>query len=154
VLNAIPATAGSVGTTYLAAGSVTQSILGTGVAGNGPSFSATLSTGSVTVANSTFTKIPCNVEEWDTANCYDNATNYRFTPNVAGYYQISAQVSLTGSTTAGNNTISIFKNGTQYRYGSSFGGASAAGYNTISSLVYCNGSTDYLEIYYYAKQWL
>ena len=55
----------------------------------GPTFSAYLSSGQ-TISNATHTKIQYNTEEWDTNNNYDNATNYRFTPTVAGYYQINA----------------------------------------------------------------
>ena len=53
-----------------------------------PAFSAYQSTGQ-TLSSSTWTKIQLQTEEFDTASCYDNATNYRFTPNVAGYYQVN-----------------------------------------------------------------
>ena len=60
------------------------------VSGNMPAFSAYQSVGT-TANNSTWTKIACNIEEFDTNSYYDNATNYRFTPLIAGYYQVMLQ---------------------------------------------------------------
>ena len=81
----VPAVNGNIVTTA-DTGTITQAMLGSGVyAGYGPSFSAYQSSAQ-TLSTNTWTKAQYNVEEWDTANCYDNATNYRFTPNVAGYY--------------------------------------------------------------------
>lgn len=55
------------------------------VAINGPAFSAYQSSAQ-TLSSGTITKIEFQTEEFDTDNCFDNAINYRFTPNVAGYY--------------------------------------------------------------------
>ena len=78
----IPANTGTVVTTG-STGVVTQTMLAGSVAGNGPAFSAYRSTNQA-AANNTFTKIQPNVEEFDTNSNYDNTTNYRFTPSVAG----------------------------------------------------------------------
>ena len=140
VLNAIPATAGSVGTTYLAAGSVTQSILGTNVAGNGPAFCYSI--GTVTsLPNATFTKLTYDTLVFDkTSGMYSSS---RFTPTIAGYYQINASIS--GISSFGTNApLSIFKNG-----GWQVAGVNINGYGTVNGLVYCNGSTDYIEIQQY-----
>jgi hypothetical protein len=162
VLNAIPATAGSVGTTFLAdssvttakiaAGAVVQADLATGVAGTGPAFSAT-KTNSQSVSNSTLTKIQLNSEEFDTANCFDSTTNFRFTPNVAGYYQFNGQVRLDLGTVsgAGEYYVAIYKNGSMFKRGFNPGVVSlTTGQNVllgISALIYANGSTDYFELY-------
>ena len=50
-----------------------------------PAFEAFLSSNQ-TVTDNTTTKIQFNSEVFDTDNCYDNSTNYRFTPTVAGKY--------------------------------------------------------------------
>jgi hypothetical protein len=84
VLNAIPATAGAVNSTYLLDGSVTQAKLSTNVAGNGPAFSATKSANQ-TVTSGVFTTITFDTEQFDTNNNFASNT---FTPTVAGYYQI------------------------------------------------------------------
>jgi len=45
---------------------------------NTPAFQAYLSA-NLTLANGTWTKFPCNTEDFDTDSAYDSATNYRFT---------------------------------------------------------------------------
>jgi hypothetical protein len=107
---------------------------------NGPAFSAYAGTGT-TVATATFTKVLFDTEEFDTNNNYASS---RFTPTVAGYYQISAGFNSTSGTTGTNNLIMIYKNGAWTRTGSTSVGGT---YFTISNLVYLNGSTDYVEIY-------
>jgi hypothetical protein len=117
------------------------------VSGNMPAFSAYGSTAQ-TVSTATFTKIAYNTEEFDTNSNYDNTTNYRFTPTVAGYYQISANI-FAPSSALGLLGISIYKNGARYRDGSFFPFSSTSPETCVSALVYCNGSTDYVEIYGY-----
>lgn len=129
-----------VSTVNLANGSVTQNILANGVAGTGPSFSAYLNT-ATNISTGTWTKLACNVEEWDTANCYDSATNFRFTPNVAGYYQVSAQVGFSG--TISGVQSKLLKNGSDYKHGTNYGG----NWGQLSCMVYLNGTTDYIEYY-------
>lgn len=114
----------------------------------GPAFSAYLSS-NLDVTSGTITKIPCNTEEFDTNSCYDNSTNYRFTPTTAGYYQITVQAYYN---TNGNQPTSffnlIYKNGsavkTNYFYVSS---TTILGQTPLSALIYCNGTTDYIEFY-------
>lgn len=146
VLNAIPATAGAVNSTYIAAGAVGQTALAAGVAGNGPAFSAYVN-GDTTVTTGTWTKLPCNTEEFDTASCYDNATNYRFTPTIAGYYQVSGQVSYSSSSTITLVICSLYKNGAGFKNGTYLTSSSSATRITLSTLVYLNGSSDYIEFY-------
>ena len=114
---------------------------------NGPAFSAYANT-ILSIANVTFTKIRCNVEEFDTNSNYDNSTNYRFTPTVAGYYQINGAVSYEGSGTMSRYLITILKNNVEYKRGtdSTSNGLAA----TVSSLIYFNGSTDYVELFGWA----
>jgi hypothetical protein len=45
--------------------------------------------------------------------------------------------------------IQIYKNGSGYKYGTDLSPAGSNGVAIISSLVYLNGSTDYVEIYGY-----
>ena len=123
-----------------------QAGLATNVAGNGPAFSAYQSSGSQSVTASTFTKVQFNTEEFDTNSNYDNATNYRFTPTVAGYYQVNSAVS--GAATAGTlYAISLYKNGAAFKNGNDLRAASASNNLVVSTLVSMNGSTDYLEVY-------
>ena len=114
------------------------------VSGNMPAFSAVQSS-SQTVTLNTWTKIQLQTEEFDTANCFDNTTNYRFTPNVAGYYQISGGIQvLTNLTTI---LLQIYKNGSGEKYLAYTSTSTGAAYG--SALIYLNGSTDYVELYGY-----
>ena len=126
-----------------------QPALSTGVAGTGPAFSA-YSNSSQTISNGTQTKLTVNVEEWDTANCFSSS---RFTPNVAGYYQVNATFRpLTSSGTMNAVLLSIYKNGSlYYRLYEQMQNSTPTGYNLpfMSTMVYLNGSSDYIEIYGY-----
>ena len=105
-----------------------------------PAFSAFQSS-TQTLSGSTNTKINFQTEEFDTNSNYDT-TNMRFTPTVAGYYQVSGEITVTTSST--NMYVSIFKNGTNFKQGPQ---PSSAGSSAISALVFLNGTTDYIELY-------
>jgi hypothetical protein len=101
-----------------------------------------------TLSSATTTKIQFQTEEFDTNNNFDSATNYRFTPRVAGYYQINAAIWFNGEDGGQQDAIYIFKNGASYKVGSYIADTGKLGLRAVvSSLVYCNGSTDYIEIY-------
>ena len=118
------------------------------VSGNMPAFSAYRSGTQAGFASSTYSKVPVQTEVFDTNNNYDNSTNYRFTPTVAGYYQISGAVVATGTNLNYLQAI-IFKNGSAYAQGGYVTTASGEGGSSVSCLVYMNGSTDYVELYAY-----
>ena len=115
------------------------------VSGNMPAFSVWAS-GSASIASNTFVKIALDTKTFDTNNCFDNATNYRFTPTVSGYYQINGRAGLSGTTGVVTCFCAIYKNGTRYKRGSDTG---VAGTSNVSDIVYFNGSTDYVELYIY-----
>jgi len=147
VLNAIPAVANAVTDSYINSGAVTQAKLGTNVAGNGPAFSAYSATNQTGVASGVFTKVLFDTEEYDTNN---NFASSRFTPTVAGYYQFNATVSFASVGTAGQMLVSLYKNGTRSMDGMLLSQtATASCYSTVSGILYCNGSTDYVEVYAY-----
>jgi hypothetical protein len=118
----------------------------------GPAFSAYFANGgsNLSVTSGTQTKIPYDTEEYDTSNCFDVTTNKgRFTPTVAGYYQINATFSAEPSTTITRCLIEIWKNGANYKRGVDV--PLSLYQPVIGSLVYCNGTTDYIEIYAYIE---
>ena len=117
-----------------------------GVPINGPAFSAYLSANQ-SIANSTNTKVQCNTEEFDTNSNYDNATNFRFTPTIAGYYQVSAFATMSAATTTGQSNIALYKNGSQFKNGAQVSNGTSGFGMPLSTLISMNGSTDYLEIY-------
>ena len=110
--------------------------------GNMPAFSAYRTT-TQSISASTWTKLQFNTEEFDTNNNYDPTTNYRFTPTVAGYYQISA--AWANSNNSSYNYVAIYKNGSANKL--SVGNATNGVGATVSGLIYFNGTTDYVEGY-------
>jgi hypothetical protein len=112
-----------------------------------PAFSAYLSSNQ-SITSSTYTKVQCNTEEFDTNSNYNN-TNYRFTPTVAGYYQVSGCINFATSVKAEFLTT-IFKNGSEFKRGAYVAINTPFGQNCpVSALIYLNGSTDYVELYGY-----
>jgi hypothetical protein len=149
VLNAIPAVAGAVNSNYLATGAVTQSILASGVAGNGPAFSVYLNA-SQTFSSGAYTKVAFNTKEIDTANCFDNVTNYRFTPTVSGYYEFN--VWLNSANSASSRWIAwLYKNGSQYKVIADNNTTSPNCLTCSTVFGYANGSTDFYEVYTYVS---
>ena len=138
----VPASNASV-ITSADSGTITQGMLGSGVTGTGPAFSA-YSTLNQTLSSGTKTKVIFDQVEWDTNSNFDNTSNYRFTPTIAGYYQFNAGVYYQASN---NGFIMLDKNGaTQRRLG---GMQSGYGMVTGSAVLYMNGTTDYAELYAY-----
>lgn len=123
--------------------SITQPDLAAGVVGNGPAFSAYQS-GAQYIAAGANNKVQFQSEEFDTANCFDSTTNYRFTPNVAGYYHFTAEVG--GGNAVAAMVLRLYKNGSVAKV-MGYSNSSEVGVNG-SALIYMNGSTDYAEIYY------
>jgi hypothetical protein len=117
------------------------------VSGNMPTFSAYQSSAQ-SISNGTTTKIQFQTEEWDTTSAFDNATNYRFTPLVAGYYQVNGNAVVPQAINNTGLSVAIYKNGSASRWGSSgASNTSLFGRANVSALVYLNGSTDYIELY-------
>ena len=115
------------------------------VSGNMPTFSYYSNAG-VTIGSSSFTKVTFTVSEWDTTG--GMYASSRFTPTVAGYYQIDACVACSSSV-GGQQITSIYKNGSEFKRGNQVS-ANVTGTQTntlASALIYFNGSTDYVEIY-------
>ena len=59
------------------------------------------------ISDATNTKVLCNTEVFDTDNCYDNSTNYRFTPNVAGKYFFYGAAQGYGGQLSGIETLDV-----------------------------------------------
>jgi hypothetical protein len=113
------------------------------VSGNMPAFSAYKATNQ-SITNSVATKMVMDTEEFDTNNCFDSTTNYRFTPTVAGYYQVTAQITPNTTTTVG--WAYIYKNGSAAKQNITFAGNTGT---NVTAIIYMNGSSDYLEFYGY-----
>jgi len=121
--------------------------------GMGPAFSAYFNGNTQSISASTWTKVTMNAKDFDTNSNYDAATNYRFTPTVAGYYIITSVISWTQSaanTWAG--AIAIYKNGSLYKGINSSAISGNFNTQTISIPILFNGSTDYVESWVWSNQ--
>jgi len=116
-------------------------------AGTGPAFSTYLSA-NFSLSFNANTKVTFDTEDFDTNN---NFASNRFTPTVAGYYQISVGFGLTAAQTSSLSLIVyIYKNGASVGQAIGTGAASFPG-SAVSKLIYFNGSTDYVEAYAYTN---
>ena len=126
--------------------------LGSGVTSkmNQPAFEA-YSTADQTISDDVYTKVQFDTERFDTDGCYDNATNYRFTPTVAGKYFIYAfaRLASTSSTGVEQADIGIYKNGSQVlNSGNNFDANDIKQHTAvINGIITFNGSSDYIEVF-------
>ena len=118
---------------------------------NTPAFHVSLSAIQQTT-DITTTKVQFDTESFDTDSCYDNSTNYRFTPTTAGKYfiytSISGRSNITNELT--NLRTYIYKNGSELikSIGTDF--RTNVGYQTLNytgAVIDMNGSTDYIEFF-------
>jgi len=122
------------------------------ISSSGPAFLATRSTSDQSINSSVYTKIQFNNEVFDTNSCFDNSTNYRFTPNKSGYYYFFAtSVNNIGSGSQTYTILKIYKNGNdlsgaESSFTATSGGGSTLHCFTIGSM---NGTTDYVEAFAY-----
>ena len=138
----IVATADNTGSLALqSAGTTIMTITSTGVTTQvgAPAFSAYTTTNQSFTAT-TYTKVTFDLEEYDTNS---NFASSRFTPTVAGYYQLS--VALSNNASDIRMIAAIYKNGASYKI---LQDATSSPNNAGGSvLVYANGTTDYYETY-------
>jgi hypothetical protein len=117
---------------------------------NTPAFRATR-TSNQTLTDATNTKIQFNNEDFDTNNCYDNSTNYRFTPTVAGKYLLGTQIRMLsdGNSLLATTNVAFFKNGSEVVSSpTNFRNNQINGQTYfLSDIMTFNGSSDYVEVY-------
>ena len=127
---------------------------GTWVAAGGtntPYFRAALSAAQ-TPADAVTTKVTFDSEIYDSAGAYDPSTNYRFTPQTAGYYMISLSLSIYKPGTILNVADAyiyfngaIVAGGFMANHGNQFSNVTPG----ASILLLFNGSSDYVEAFTY-----
>jgi len=122
----------------------------TGAGGvNTPAFFARCST-QQSIANQTVTKIQFDTEIYDTDGKYDNSSNYRFTPGVAGKYNFTLSVSLDDVADQGNFYLYLYKNGSAAS--SAITRVRGSGVEKMTSFCHWSdtaNTTDYYEGYVY-----
>ena len=112
----------------------------------GPAFNV-YNTISQSVSSGVWTAVTFGAELYDTNNCF---TANKFTPTVAGYYQFNGSMRYSG-TALGYVIVAFYKNGVAFSYGTAVASTTNQAGNTIvgSELIYCNGTTDYVQLYGY-----
>ena len=118
-------------------------------AASGPAFKARRTADQNVPTANTWVKVQFNAEVYDTDNCFDSTTNYRFTPTKAGYYQFNTKLYFPINSNF-VNFCAIYKNGTviaQSNAGTNGSSANMAGPPGVSDLQSANGTTDYFEVY-------
>jgi len=115
---------------------------------NTPAFEAKLSSNQ-TISDNTDTKVTFDTEEFDTDSAYDNSSNYRFTPQVAGKYLVylSLGINAAGDAQLQNIYAFIKKNGSNIKisHNNYAGNNSRFGTVNVVAAVTFNGSSDYIE---------
>lgn len=100
-------------------------------------------TSALTLGSSSFQKITFNTEDYDTNANYDNATNYRYTAPVTGYYAFTGSSEVTVGST---NIVTLYKNGTEIVRGVRGTGAGIQR-SIVSSGEVATTAADYFEIF-------
>jgi hypothetical protein len=112
-----------------------------------PAFSA-YGASAQSINNNTLAKLIFDTEEFDTNNNFDTAL-YGFFPTVAGYYQVNSCISW-GTSATGVVQIHLYKNGSLYKRGVGMALNAVTGCNiSVSSVLYLDGVSDYVEVYCY-----
>ena len=146
-------TIGASGDTITIPTGATLTVPNGGLSGqNYPAFEAYGSANQTGISSGTWTKIAYNTERFDTNSMYDNSTNYRFTPTIAGKYFVYLQVAVFSETNfklyVANGAI--YKNGTRYLLNpNNANNTYPENERTISinAVIDMNGTTDYVEGY-------
>jgi len=139
---------------------ITNSGTATGFGGTTAPYVSVYRNGDQNISDATWTKIQFNVENVDSANAFDSSTNYRFTPQTAGYYFVALNLGI--GNTADNSIDDV--RARVYKNGSEITGvqarrdwdANAEGLNYVdqintSTIVQLNGSSDYIEGFAYVN---
>ena len=146
----LPAKTGNI-ITSADTGTVTQAMIQNGnsstplpgIGGTGPAFHA-YGTVNQSITSGVATKVTLDAEEFDTNN---NFSSSRFTPTVAGYYNING-FAYTSATSQSYGYVMIYRNGSNYQGGVFFTPYGTTLSPSLASVVmYLNGSTDFVEIY-------
>jgi hypothetical protein len=125
--------------------SITQADLASNVSGVGPAFSAYSASGTP-MTHGAYVKVTFDTERYDTNS---NFASSRFTPTVAGYYQINSHLVYLTTSSVGQVVLALYKNGGVETYTNFVTHTNTGSSINLSYLISMNGSTDYIEMYFY-----
>lgn len=112
----------------------------------GPAFKAIRGISAQSISDAVITKIQLNDKIYDTHNCYDEVTNFRFTPNKAGFYVLTAGLQVNGTSIVDarlriSNVADLVYSRESYSTGS------GSSYVVASVVEYFDGVSDYAECF-------
>jgi len=117
---------------------------------NTPAFHAFLSADQDGLSDAATVKMQINSETYDSGSVYDNSSNYRFTPGVAGKYFIYGAVLMSSGATANLREAEVYikKNGTtigktSFNHVDQYSQSSTPMLNIVDVA----NTTDYYELY-------
>lgn len=97
------------------------------------------------INDSTFTLVNLDTVVLDNLTDFDNVTNYRWTPSIAGVYWVQGGIRFTSGAT-GPYRVNIFQNGAVVLATIANLQSGSVVANTASSLLSFNGTTDYVDL--------
>jgi hypothetical protein len=157
-MNASAITAGTIDTARLGSGTASSTTILYGdqtyktepsSEANTPAFIAKYSGDGSGFANATYVKLSFDSEVYDSGSVYDTS-NYRFTPGVAGNYQLYARIIFqAGSTSPSQARIAIYKNGSVLQYSRWTTATTISDWTVQTSHIDIANTTDYYEAYAY-----
>lgn len=106
------------------------------------------------VSNATLTTLAFNTEVFANPSSIYDAGTKQFTPTKAGYYEVYFQAMNDNANVPYRLITSIYRNGSQDSrgYQSTTSSTEYFGVANSTSIIYCNGSTDYFEFRVYALE--
>ena len=114
-----------------------------------------------TISGGTETVCVLDVKKFDTNGCFNNTAStqilngisvpaYAFAPNVAGYYQVNAQIRLETFSQLNYHYTVLRLNGVRYKRMSEFYTATIGNMQPVeltnTILIYLNGTSDYIQL--------
>jgi hypothetical protein len=114
-----------------------------------PVFSAYAQNTDQVISNDTWTKVQLPSEDVDSNGTF-NTTTYTWTPDVAGWYLVSAKLKYKHGSNGSTAAISVRKNGSYYSIESinlTSNYFISGAISIAPILVHMNGTTDYLDLY-------
>lgn len=115
-----------------------------GVTGRGPVLVAE-QTATQNVTSNIETKVNLSSVIEDSISCFDTSLS-RYTPNISGWYNVSGMVRCNGTSMMAAFAY-IYKNGSKIIYAGSNASFAGSSHPIAQTLVYMNGTTDYLELW-------
>lgn len=115
-----------------------------------PTFFVYRETPNQTLTTDLWQKAAMDTVVYDSEGWYDETTNYRYTPQIAGWYQFNLECFLSASSGATVTGCAVGKNGVDglgifSNYSAVAGGT--GGSSMCSGLLYLNGTGDYAEAF-------